>query len=217
MALRYRLGRSAAPAYPRNGADSRCRVIGLLGGSFNPAHRGHDLISRQAISRLALDEVWWLVSPQNPLKSRADMAPLSERLKSAQEAAKHPRIRPMTLESRLGTQFTADTLSVLQRRAPKCRFVWLMGADCLAQVDQWQQWQQLFHIVAVAVFDRPTYSFKALAAKAAVRFKHRRVAMRRSRRLAQQEPPAWVFLHTRRDPMSATAIRRHCVSVQSIK
>lgn len=217
MTLRYRLGRTAAPAYPRNGTTRGRQAIGLLGGSFNPAHRGHELISRHAIARLALDEVWWLVSPQNPLKSKDEMAPLADRIASAERAARHPRIRPMALESRLGTQYTADTLTVLKKRAPGCAFVWLMGADCLAQIDKWQHWQQIFNTVAVAVFDRPTYSFKALAAKAAVRFKDRRVAMRRSWRLARKEPPAWVFLHTRRDPMSATAIRRHLLTVLSRK
>jgi len=214
LAPRYRLGRTRAPAYPRNGAEPHRKAIGLLGGSFNPAHRGHELISRHAIRRLALDEVWWLVSPQNPLKSAAGMAPLAERAASAERAARrHPRIKVKTLESRLGTQFTADTLATLQRRAPRAVFVWLMGADCLAQIDRWQHWQQIFNIVPVAVFDRPAYSFKALAAKAAVRYQHRRVAMRRSWRLARQAPPAWVFLHTRRDKVSATVIRRRLISV----
>lgn len=209
MPHRYRLGRNRSPAYPKNGGDRRRGlVIGLLGGSFNPAHGGHDLISRHAIARLGLDEVWWLVSPQNPLKSLEGMAPLSERFASAQAGSTHPRIKAIALETALGTQFTADTLAVLTKRCPNVTFVWLMGADCLASVHRWQHWQQIFHTVPVAVFDRPTYSFKALFGKAAHRFHHRRVAMRRSRMLGGSTLPAWTFLHTRRDPVSATSIRQ---------
>jgi nicotinate-nucleotide adenylyltransferase len=181
--------------------------IGLLGGSFNPAHGGHRHIALEALRRLKLDEVWWLVSPQNPLKSSQDMSDLKQRLAQARYVADHPRIRVTALEKVLGTQFTADTLEELHARLPGVGFVWLMGADNLAQLHRWDRWTRIFHTVPVAVFDRPSYSFNAVAAKAARRFARHRLAESSARRLADEPPPAWVFLHVRRDPRSATAIR----------
>jgi len=181
--------------------------IGLLGGSFNPAHQGHREISLEALNRLGLDEVWWLVSPQNPLKPIAGMASLETRLAGAAARARHPRIRVTGLEAALGTLYTADTLRVLTRRFPRVRFVWLMGADNLIQIDRWQGWPQIFHTVAVAVFDRPTYSLRASAAKAARRFAPWRLAEGKARRLPGRKPPAWVFLHIRLNALSGTRIR----------
>jgi nicotinate-nucleotide adenylyltransferase len=183
-----------------------CRV-GLLGGSFNPAHGGHRHIALEALRRLDLDEIWWLVSPQNPLKPAEGMGDLQERLERARRVANHPRIRVTALERTLGTRYTADTLDALTRRLPNVRFVWLMGADNLAQVDRWNRWTRIFHTVPVAVFDRPSYSFTAVSAKAARRFARHRLAESSARRLADERPPAWTFLHVRRDPRSATAIR----------
>jgi nicotinate-nucleotide adenylyltransferase len=127
----------------------------LLGGSFNPAHGGHLRLSLFALKRLALDEIWWLVSPQNPLKPVAGMVPMRERLKKATAVATHPRIHATDIEARLGTRYTVDILERLTPRYPSVRFVWLMGADNLAQVDRWHRWQALFSHVAVAVIDRP--------------------------------------------------------------
>ena len=143
--------------------------VGLLGGSFNPAHDGHRHISLLALRRLGLDQVWWLVSPQNPLKSTAGMAPLAERMAGARAAARHPAIKVTDIERRLGTRFTADTLVRLRRRFPDLGFVWLMGADNLVQVPKWQRWTEIFTCMPVAVFDRPSYSYAALAGKAATR------------------------------------------------
>lgn len=193
---------------PNPWGDRNRRRIGLLGGSFNPAHAGHRHISLQAMRLLRLDEVWWLVSPQNPLKPKAGMAPQGQRIAEAARVARHPRIRVSGMEARLGTRFTADTLAVLTRRFPKARFVWLMGADNLLQIAQWDRWVNIFRTAAVAVFDRSPYSYKALAGKAARRFGSRRLPLRRARALAAKKPPAWVFLHLRRHPASATAIRR---------
>jgi len=203
------------PATPRRLAaalggtlPARGQRIGLLGGSFNPAHGGHLHISLEALRRLGLDEVWWLVSPQNPLKPRRGMAPLDRRLASAREViAGHPGLRATRLESALGTLYTADTLAALTRRFAEVRFVWLMGADNLAQVDRWDRWAAIFHTLPVAVLDRPHYSMSVLSAKAAHRFAGTRLAERRARSLAVQAPPAWVFLHQPRDPRSATQIR----------
>lgn len=184
------------------------RRVGLLGGSFNPAHAGHRHIAELALKYLGLDEVWFLVSPGNPLKRRDGMAPLKERLKSAAAIARHPRLRATAIESVLGTRFTADTLEALVRRFPRTKFVWLMGADNLIQLPQWERWTSIFHTVPIAVFARPSYSTNALAGKAAHRFSTARQRSRQgAARLASRKPPAWVFLHTRLHPASATSIR----------
>jgi nicotinate-nucleotide adenylyltransferase len=182
--------------------------IGLLGGSFNPAHAGHRHISLQALRCLGLDEVWWLVTPQNPLKPLAGTAPLAERIANAQKVAAHPRIRVSGLEAWLGTCYTADTLAMLVRRFSGARFIWLMGADNLLQISRWDRWEAIFRTVVVAVFDRSPYSYKSLAGKAARRFARHRLPVRRVGRLTGMTPPAWAFLHVRRHPASATAIRR---------
>jgi nicotinate-nucleotide adenylyltransferase len=188
---------------------ARHRRIGLLGGSFNPAHGGHLHLSLLALKHLDLDGVWWLVSPQNPLKPVAGMAPFAARLESARRvAAAHPRIFVSDLESRLGrSRYTADTLKALRARFPRLRFVWLMGADNLAQLRHWERWNEIFRTVPIAVFDRPSHSLKALADLAAKRFTRRRVRMCAARGLAEMSPPAWVFFHSRLDPRSATRIR----------
>ncbi|MGH7054784.1 MAG: nicotinate-nucleotide adenylyltransferase [Stellaceae bacterium] len=186
----------------------RQRRIGLLGGSFNPAHGGHLHITRTALKRLALDAVWWLVSPQNPLKPTAGMAPFAQRLAGARRlAGGHPRICVSGIEDRLGTRYTADTVKALSRRFPRVRFVWLMGGDNLVQIRHWQRWTEIFATMPVAVFDRPSYSAQALASPAAQRFARRRVPAAAARDLAERTPPAWVFFHTKRDARSASAIR----------
>lgn len=188
-------------------AVDRRRVIGLLGGSFNPAHAGHRQISLMALKRLRLDEVWWLVSPQNPLKPTDGMAPFGERLAGARTLASHPRIRVTGIEADLKTTYTAETLARLTRRHPDLRFIWLMGADNLVQIHEWRDWQQIFHTVAVAVFARPSYCLRALAGMAAHRFARNRVAESRSGTVRQRRPPVWVFLVGPLSPLSATAIR----------
>ena len=185
----------------------RLRRIGLLGGSFNPAHEGHLHISRMALQRLALDEIWWLVSPQNPLKPSAGMAPLAARLDSAAGMARHPRIRVTDLEQQLGTRYTVDTLRALCRRHRDCRFIWLMGADNLGQMPHWKSWTAIFGMVGIAVFARPKYSLKALSGLAASRYAKFRLPERAAAHLAIGKPPEWVFLKVRLHPASSTAIR----------
>ncbi|MBI3514287.1 MAG: nicotinate-nucleotide adenylyltransferase [Proteobacteria bacterium] len=185
---------------------TRCR-IGLLGGSFNPAHDGHRHLSMEAIRHLKLDGVWWLVSPQNPLKPAAGMAPLAQRLAGARAIARHPKLMVTDLETRLGTVYTADTLRRLTRMFPHARFVWLMGADNLVQISRWERWHDIFEAAPVAVFARPTYCLQALASVAAHRFDRFRVPERSAGRLFGRNPPRWVFLHTRLHPASATRIR----------
>lgn len=181
--------------------------IGLLGGSFNPAHDGHRHISKVALKRLALDEVWWLVSPQNPLKDTGDMAPLSDRLATAEEVARHPRIRVTAMERDFGTRYTIATLLALRRRFPRMRFVWLMGADNLTQMPHWAEWTRIFDLVPVAVFARPSYSLRAMAGKAATRYRSDMIAPVSGRTLPDAVPPAWTFFPIRLHSASATSIR----------
>ncbi len=182
--------------------------IGLLGGSFNPAHEGHLHISHRALDELALDGVWWLVSPQNPLKPADCMAAFEDRMASARNLADDPRILASDLEQALDTRYTADTLAALIKRYPRVAFVWIMGADNLAQIDQWKDWTAIFDALPIAVFDRPTYSDAALTCPAAARFASFRMDARRARDLAGQTPPAWVFVQGNLHDASATEIRR---------
>ena len=181
--------------------------IGLLGGSFNPAHGGHRRISLWALDALGLDEVWWLVSPGNPLKPAKGMAPLPARFASAVRAARHAPIRVTAIERELGTIYTADTLTALVRRFPRRRFVWLMGADNLAQFHRWRDWRRIARTMTIAVATRPGYDGGALKAPAWgwLRRFVRPVAMAQDWTLWR--PPALVLLQSPPDPTSATAIR----------
>ncbi len=194
---------------PLNPWGDRRRVrVGLLGGSFNPAHDGHRHAALLALARLGLDEVWLLVSPQNPLKPVAGMAPFPQRLAGAgRVVAGHPALRATAIERALGTRYTADTLRALATRFPATRFVWLMGADNLIQVARWHRWMEIFRALPVAVLARIPYSRTALAATAARRLARYRLPAGRARGLADRKPPAWTFLHTRPHPASASAIR----------
>jgi nicotinate-nucleotide adenylyltransferase len=185
------------------------RRVGLLGGSFNPAHEGHLHISREALKRLDLDEVWWLVAPQNPLKPVRGMAPFAKRLAAARALARHPRLRVLDLEARLSTRYTVDTVTALQRIFPRTRFVFIIGADILAQIRQWKRWTEIFARLPIAVLARPTYCFKGLAELAAQRYARHRLAPAAAPSLAEREPPAWVFLPIKLNVHSATEIRSH--------
>ena len=183
--------------------------VGLLGGSFNPAHDGHRHISLLAIQALALDEVWWLVSPQNPLKPEKGMASLAKRMSGARAVARHPRIRVTDLETQFATRYTIDTLRALGRVFPGYRFVWLMGADNLAQISRWHDWRGIFATVPIAVFSRPSYAFSAATGVAARHYGRACLPERFAKNLADQKPPAWVFLKTAQNPASATRLRGH--------
>ena len=190
-------------------AAGRTRAVGLLGGSFNPAHAGHVHISRLALRRLKLDEVWWLVSPQNPLKLARGMAPLAERLAGAQALLDgEARITATDLEAQMGTRYTLDTLVALKARHPDVRFVWLIGADNLAQMHRWRGWREIFRTVPIAVFPRAPYSLGALGSRAARHFKAARLPHTQARRLARCRPPAWVFVNAPLHGESATRLRR---------
>ncbi|WP_370153729.1 nicotinate-nucleotide adenylyltransferase [Ferrovibrio sp.] len=188
---------------------SRLRLrIGLLGGSFNPAHAAHREISITALRRLKLDQVWWLVSPQNPLKAANGMAPLATRIAAARAVAAHPRIVVTGIESRLGTRYTADTLAALRRHYPAMRFVWLMGADNLAQFHRWESWQQIARAMPVAVLDRPGHNLTAAFAPAARALQQARLPQAEAATLPDRRAPAFLLLKTKLNPLSATAIRQ---------
>ncbi len=191
------------PGVPRD----TTRRIGLLGGSFNPAHEGHRHISLEALKRLGLDEVWWLVSPQNPLKAGDGMEPLATRVARARQIGHHPHIRVDAPELALGTRFTLDTVRALRRAYPKARFVWLMGADILPQLVDWLGWRDLFQAIPIAAFARPGWSYPALVSAAPRAFARYRMDADQARMLASAQPPAWCFIPSRLDSHSATAIR----------
>ena len=181
--------------------------IGLLGGSFNPAHAGHRHVAELARRRLRLDEVWLLVSPGNPLKPVAGMAGLAERLASARRIADGRRVVATAIEAALDTRYTADTLRALRRRFPRARFVWVMGADNLEQLPRWRDWLRIAGAMPFAVVPRPTYNHCALAGQAARRLKQARRVAGRAPALADMAPPAWVFLPAPQHGASASAIR----------
>ena len=183
------------------------RRIGLMGGSFNPAHRGHRHVALSAIRALALDELWWIVSPGNPLKPARGMAPFAARLASARAMARRAPIRATDIEARLGTRYTADTLRAIVRRYPQHRFVWVMGADNLAQFDRWQRWRDIARTMPIAVVARPGYDGDALAAPAMGWLRRFRRPARQARNWPEWSVPALVLLRFRPDPTSATQLR----------
>ena len=189
-------------------ADKALKKIGLLGGSFNPAHGGHRRISLFALEALGLDEVWWLVSPGNPLKPKAGMAPLAARLASARRQARRARIVPTAIERELGTSYTVDTLAKLQSRYPKHRFVWLMGSDNLVQFDRWKAWQKIARTMPIAVIARPGYNGAARASLAGAWLGRYRRSAASLKHRAGWSAPALIHLRFDPDPRSATAIRR---------
>ena len=197
----------ARPARPQRAAHGSGLKVGLFGGSFNPAHEGHLHVSLQAIKRLGLDELWWLVSPQNPLKSRRGMAPFDERLAAARRLARHPAIRVSDCEQRYHSQYSADTIQRLRRRHPRHHFVWIMGADNLGEFVRWRRWQEIFQALPIAIFDRRTYAQSAAASKPLKRFGRQRLPERAARMLALRRPPVWTFFHGRLHGASASAIR----------
>lgn len=182
------------------------QVIGLLGGSFDPAHKGHVHISREALKRFGLDQVWWLVSPGNPLKTRGP-APLDLRMARAREVMDHPKVKVSDFEARVGTRYTAETLVQLKRHYPGVRFVWLMGADNLAQFHKWDNWRWIIENVPVGVIARPGDRISARTSAAAKIYASSRVKGRAAQTLGRAEAPAWCFINVPMRDESSSRIR----------
>ena len=181
--------------------------VGLLGGSFNPPHEGHALITRLALCRLKLDRVWWLVTPGNPLKSMTDLAALKARMEAARRLDVGPRVVVTDIEAQIDSRFTYDTLLWLRRRAPAVRFVWIMGADNLRQFHRWRHWRAIADLAPIAVIDRPGSTLKAISSPAGAALARWRVPERDASRFATMRPPALLFLHGPRSSLSSTALR----------
>lgn len=202
-----------APLAGRPGAQrlgftlNRGMKVGLYGGSFNPAHDGHAHVAETAKRRLGLDRVIWLVSPQNPLKSRDETADLSERIAGAKALAHGPGMIVSAVETKLGSNYTIDTIRALKARFPGVHFVWIMGADSLATFHRWKGWTQIMHEVPVAVVSRPWISLKSRFSPAALRFARFRLPTQAAFRLPTSKTPAWVFLYGRFNFQSSTALR----------
>ncbi|MDD9900023.1 MAG: nicotinate-nucleotide adenylyltransferase [Alphaproteobacteria bacterium] len=189
-------------------------TVGLLGGSFNPAHEGHIHVSRLAMKHLALDAVWWMVSPQNPLKPKKGMASLKSRMAQARNVTlQRPRIVVTDIETQLGTRYTADTLKKLCDLFPRTRFVWIMGADNLRQIHRWERWEEIFETMPVCVLARPPHGSLLHACPAWERFRSRRVRGY----VDHKNLPSWKILHTALNSQSATAIRAKKAKVKSKK
>lgn len=185
---------------------ARGQRIGLLGGSFDPPHEGHVHITKEALKRFDLDQVWWLVSPGNPLKDRGP-AKLARRMAAAREVMDHPRVHICDFESHVGTRYTAETLAVLQDTCPQARFVWLMGADNLAQFHRWKDWQDIMARVPVGVLARPGDRIEARTAKAAQVFRRAQLHPRNSRALSRAAAPVWAFVNVPMRDISSTQLR----------
>jgi nicotinate-nucleotide adenylyltransferase len=191
-------------ALPPNAPGMR---IGLFGGTFDPPHAAHRAACLLAMKRLGLDRVWWLVTPGNPLKDTSGLAPLSARVFAAQELAHHPRIDVTDIEARLGTRYTYQTVRYLVRRCPQIHFVWIMGADNLRSFHRWQRWRDIARLLPIAVVDRLGPSLYSAAGVAGQALGYARLPESAARSLPGRKPPAWVYLHGLKSPLSSTALR----------
>ena len=182
--------------------------IGLLGGSFNPPHAGHRLISELALRRLRLDRLWWLATPGNPLKSSARLEEMRDRIEAARRLTHDPRIAVTGFEAEIGSRYTYDAIVWLRRRASTVRFVWIMGADNLSQFHLWRHWREIADLAPILAIDRPGWTLRALASRAAHALAPFRLPECEAPRLASHAPPAFLFLHGPRSSLSSTALRR---------
>lgn len=189
---------------PPHGAGAR---IGLFGGTFNPPHEGHRLASVIALKRLRLDQVWWMVTPGNPLKENSGLPDLELRMRAAADVADHPNIAITGFEAEIGTRYTYDTIVWLKRRCSEARFVWIMGADNLANFHRWQHWQDIARALPIAVIDRPQSTLRAATSQAAIFLQHERVPEAHASLLADIRAPAFMFLHGPRSDLSSTDLR----------
>jgi nicotinate-nucleotide adenylyltransferase len=182
-------------------------AVGLFGGSFNPPHAGHSLVAEIALRRLALDQLWWIVTPGNPLKSTRELAPLAERLRLSEAMAENPRIKVTAFEARHHVRYTADTLALVRAKNPGVDFVWIMGADNLRQFHLWQRWRKIFMTFPIAVIDRPGATLSFLSSPVVKAFDYARIDEGAAPSLARTPAPAWTFIHGPRSSLSSSAIR----------
>jgi nicotinate-nucleotide adenylyltransferase len=182
--------------------------VGLFGGSFNPPHAGHTLVAEIALRRLRLDQLWWMVTPGNPLKSTRELAPLAERIRLSEKSAEDPRIKVTAFEAAHRIRYTADTLALVRAKNPGVDFVWIMGADSLRDFHRWQRWRQIMLTFPIAVIDRPGATLSFLSSIAVKTFDYARVDERDAPLLARMKAPAWTFIHGPRSSLSSTAIRQ---------
>ena len=199
-----RFDRRGRPVLPPHARGMR---IGLFGGTFDPPHAAHRAACLLALRRIGLDRVWWLVTPGNPLKDTSGLAPLAERLDAARKLADHPRIDVTGLEADLGITYTFATISYLIRRCPGVHFVWIMGADNLRSFHRWQRWRDIARLVPIAVIDRLGPSLYSTAGAAGQALAWARLPESAARTLPQRRPPAWIYLHGLKSPLSSTALR----------
>lgn len=210
LSRQTRAGDRPAPGSPPGSRWPRAvrgQVIGLLGGSFDPPHAGHVHLTREALKRLRLDRVWWLVSPGNPLKPNPP-APLADRIVAARALMRHPRVQITGIEADLGTRATVDTLAALRRHYPGVRFVWLMGADNLAGFHRWDRWQRIIATVPVVALARPGQRRAALTARLPRQFRTKRLKGGAVRMAGQVQAPAWAYLDMPMRAESSTELRR---------
>jgi nicotinate-nucleotide adenylyltransferase len=186
--------------------------IGLMGGTFDPAHAGHVLVAETALKRLELDVLWWIVSPGNPLKDTRALTPQAERIAAVAKLVEDPRIHVTGFEADLGSAYTIDTLSFLKRRFPATKFVWVMGADNLAGFARWRRWRDIALAMPMAIVDRPGYRMKALASPAGRALERHRLPETAAATLTDERPPAWVFLTVPLSHLSSTALRARAKS-----
>lgn len=201
-------GATVARKYLRMPHAEKGMRIGLFGGSFNPPHAGHSLVAEIALRRLELDQLWWIVTPGNPLKSKRELAPLAERIRLSETVAEDPRIKVTAFEASHSLRYTADTLALVKRRNPGINFVWIMGADNLREFHRWQRWRQIATTFPIAVIDRPGSTLSFLSSLLAKTFDYARVDETDAPRLARMKAPAWTFIHGPRSSLSSTALRQ---------
>jgi nicotinate-nucleotide adenylyltransferase len=200
------------PRLPRFSEGQR---IGLFGGSFNPAHSGHYAAAIEALKSAKLDWVWWLVSPQNPLKDPKHTEDFSERLAITRSIATHPRFVVTDFEKIIGSRMTAETLQALRPLFRKGKFVWIMGADSFASLHRWRRWREVPQTLPLLIINRPGWTFRALSSPAALAYGHARIAESEAPLLAVLKPPAWTFLTLPLRKESSSAIRKRTVTTKS--
>lgn len=211
-------GETSDPQYKISGKylqlphSEQGRRIGLFGGSFNPPHNGHLLVSEIAIKRLQLDQIWWIITPGNPLKDTNQLAPLLQRIKWCEDIANHPSIKITAFELAHPTRFTADMLDFIKTRRANVNFVWIMGADNLASFHKWQRWQDIANMMPLAVIDRPGSTLSSRSSMAALALSRFRLDESDAALLPTMPAPAWTFIHGPRSSLSSTKIRNGFVS-----